>query len=54
VDVSKLHEAATTVLKEVINAKLFKHKKFIRKAMDIIAIKRTVSEKMLEKWLKDQ
>jgi hypothetical protein len=53
VDVPKLHTAATTVLKEVINAKLFKHRRFIRRSMDIIAIKRAVSERMMDKWLKD-
>jgi hypothetical protein len=52
-DVNRLHEAASLILKDPINPKVFKHKRFIRKAMDIIAIKRSTASMMLEKWVKD-
>eukprot|EP01040_Poterioochromonas_malhamensis_P014238 gene14238-15744_t len=53
-DVAKLHESATMIMREVINPLLFKHRKFIRKSMDIIAIKRDAAKKMIEKWMKEE
>jgi hypothetical protein len=52
--VAKLHESATMIMREVINPLLFKHRKFIRKSMDIIAIKRDAAKKMIEKWMKEE
>eukprot|EP00599_Poterioochromonas_sp_BG-1_P017867 CAMPEP_0173167614 /NCGR_PEP_ID=MMETSP1105-20130129/22762_1 /TAXON_ID=2985 /ORGANISM="Ochromonas sp., Strain BG-1" /LENGTH=378 /DNA_ID=CAMNT_0014089177 /DNA_START=319 /DNA_END=1455 /DNA_ORIENTATION=+ len=51
-DVSKLHSSAALILKEVINPTFFKHRKFIRRSMDIIAIKRDVAMTMVKKWIR--
>lgn len=50
-DLNMLDEAARQILANPIDPATFDQKSFLKKATDIIAVDRTLSQKMKSKWL---